>query len=85
MHNGELLPGLALPPAYHGAFRQRVAEVDTADTAVNYLIARARAEGLVEAMEVMQALDSSRIERLYLLIDEAATARLLQLDQESGA
>lgn len=59
-----------------------LAEVDTADTAVNCLIARAK--GLLEAMEMIQALDSSRIERLYLLIDEASTARLLQLDQESG-
>lgn len=84
MHNGEFLPGLVLPAGYHGVLRQRLAEMNNADTAVNCLIAQARAEGMVEALELVQALDSSRIERLYQLVLDTATARLLELEQGQG-
>lgn len=85
MHNDEFLPGLVLPAAYHGVLRQRLAEVDVADTAVNCLIAQARAEGMVEGMELVQALDCARIERLYQLVLDTATARLAALQREGGA
>lgn len=77
----ELLPGLVLPPAYHGTLRKRLAEIDTASSAANCLIAQARAEGLVEALEtVTQGINPQHIERLYLLIEQAATARLRELE-----
>lgn len=85
MRNDELLPGLVLPAGYHGVLRRRLAEINTADTAVNCLIAQARAEGMVEGLELVQALDSSRIERLYQLVLDAATARLAALQREGGA
>lgn len=85
MHNDEFLPGLVLPTAYHGVLRRRMAEVDRADTAVNCLIAQARAEGMVEALELVQALDSARIERLYQVVVDTATARLAVLQREGGA
>lgn len=76
----ELLPGLVLPPAYHGTLRKRLAEVGTASSATNCLIAQARAEGLVEALEtVTHGINPVHIERLYLLIEQAATARLQEL------
>lgn len=84
MHNGnELVPGLVLPPAYHGVFRKRLAEVEVAGSAVNCLIAQARAESLVEALETLtQGIAGAHIERLYLLIENAATARLAELERE---
>lgn len=85
MGNDEFLPGLVLPAGCHGVLRRRVSEVDTADTAVNCLIAQARAEGMVEALELMHALDSGRIERLYQLVVDTATARLAALEQGGGA
>lgn len=85
MINDEFLPGLVLPAGYHGVLRQRLAEMANAGTAVNYLIAQARAEGMVEALELVKALDSPRIERLYQLVIETATARLDVLQREGGA
>lgn len=85
MSNNEFLPGLVLPAAYHGVLRQRLAEMANAGTTVNCLIAQARAEGMVEALELVKALDSSRIERLYQLVVDTATARLDVLQREGGA
>ncbi|WP_416769528.1 hypothetical protein ACMGT0_20475 [Pseudomonas sp. RHF3.3-3] len=80
----EFLPGVVLPAGYHDVLRRRLAEINTADTAVNCLIAQARVEGMVEALEMLKALDSSRIERLYQLEIDTATARLLELEQGQG-
>ncbi len=78
---GEFLPGLILPPVIHGQLRKRLAEITSADSAVNCLIAQARAESLVEALELLKALEVRAVERLYVLIEHAATARLL-LEQD---
>ncbi len=58
--------------------------VATAASAANCLIAQARAEGMVEALELLKALEQQQVERLYLLIEQATTARLLELEQGSG-
>ncbi|EKT4472572.1 hypothetical protein QEM11_003463 [Pseudomonas putida] len=85
MRNDELLPGLVLPPAFHGVFRKRLAEVESADIAALCLIAQGRTEGLVEALETLtQGIAAQDIERLYLLIEDAAMARLLELEQGRG-
>jgi len=79
----ELPAGLVLPPAYHGTLRKRLAEVGCASSAANCLIAQARAEGLVEALEtVIHGIPANHIERLYLLIEDATTARLLELERD---
>lgn len=79
---GEFLPGLIMPAAIHGQLRKRLMEIDHADTPVNCLIAQARAESLVEALELLHALQAAAVERLYVLIDNAAAARLQALGQE---
>jgi hypothetical protein len=63
---------------------RRLAEMESADTAVNCLIAMARAEGMVEALELVKALESSRIERLYQLVVDTAAVRLQVLQQEGN-
>lgn len=78
---GEFLPGLIMPAAIHGQLRKRLMEIDHADTPVNCLIAQARAESLVEALELLRALQAAAVERLYVLIDNAAEVRLRELDQ----
>lgn len=78
---GELVPGLVLPPAIHGELRQLLARIEAAGAA-EYPRACARAEGVVRGLEVGQVLEQARIERLYLLIEDVATARALEL--ESG-
>ncbi|MCI1036942.1 hypothetical protein [Pseudomonas putida] len=78
-NEGEFMPGLVLPPAYHGVLRQRLTEIKVAGSPANCLIAQARAEGMVEALELLKALESDQIERLYLKIEDAATARLQEM------
>lgn len=81
----ELLPGLVVPPTFHGIFRQRLAEVGVAVGVGNCLIAQARAEGLVEALECLaQGIPAEQIKRLYLLVERTATERLHELQQERG-
>lgn len=81
---GEFLPGLILPPLIHAQLRKRLAEIDVADSPVNCLIAQARAEGLVEALELLKAVEPVAVERLYLLIDQDATQRLEELNQDGA-
>ncbi|MFJ4113717.1 hypothetical protein [Pseudomonas sp. NPDC089758] len=76
---GELLPGITMPPEIHGLLRQRVTEIEVSDTATNCLIAQARAESLVEALEVLKAIPAEAIERLYLVILQSAETRLSEL------
>lgn len=78
---GEFIPGLILPPAYHGVLRKRLTEIDMTDSLVDCRIAQARAEGMVEALGLLKALEADQIERLYLLIEQAATARLQELER----
>lgn len=76
---GEFMPGLVLPPAYHGVLRKRLTEIDMTDSPADCRIAQARAEGMVEALEMLNALEADQIERLYLVIEQFATARLQEL------
>lgn len=77
----ELLPGLILPPAYQAALCKRLVDIERASSAANCLIAQARAEGMVECLEtVTHGIPVNHIERLYLLIEDATTARLLELE-----
>ncbi|WP_286919777.1 hypothetical protein [Pseudomonas sp. UBA6753] len=79
---GEFLPGIIMPPEIHGLLRKRVAEIEVSETAVNCLIAQARAESLVEALEILRAVDSQAVERLYVMIENMAQARLAELGAE---
>lgn len=76
---GEFLPGIIMPPEIHGLLRKRVTEIEVSGTAVNCLIAQARAESLIEALEVLKAIPADAIERLYLVIVHSAEARLSEL------
>ncbi|EKT4479893.1 hypothetical protein QEL91_005665 [Pseudomonas putida] len=78
-----MLATVVLPAAYDAALRRRLADIDKADSAVNGLIAQARAEGMVECLETLtHGIPANHIERLYLLIEDATTARLLQLERD---
>ncbi|WP_110993130.1 hypothetical protein [Pseudomonas sichuanensis] len=76
---GEFLPGIIMPPAIHGLLRKRLAQIESADSAVNCLIAQARAESLVEALEVLKAISDQAIERLYEVVEHLTQARLAEI------
>ncbi|MCE0931622.1 hypothetical protein [Pseudomonas monteilii] len=81
-NEGEFLPGIVMPPEIHGLLRKRLTEIDCCDTAVNCLIAQARAESLVEALEVLKAVSADAIERLYLVIESTTKSRLTELGSQ---
>ncbi|WP_236237718.1 hypothetical protein [Pseudomonas faucium] len=76
---GEFLPGIIMPPEIHGLLRRRLAQIESADSAVNCLIAQARAESLVEALEVLKAISAQAIERLYEVVEHSTQATLAEL------
>ncbi|MEG8202421.1 hypothetical protein SE916_19275 [Pseudomonas sp. 5FOS] len=84
MRNAIELPGgLVLPAAYEAALLRRLQDIDRASSAANCLIAQARAEGMVECLETLtHGIPAGHIERLYLLVEAATTARLQALERE---
>jgi len=76
---GEFLPGIIIPPEIHGLLRRRLAQVESSDSAVNCLISQARAESLVEALEVLKAIPAQAIERLYEVVEHSTQARLAEI------
>lgn len=75
----EFISGVILPPAFHAVLRRTLTKIEVAGSADGCSIAQARAEGMVEALELLKALEPAHIEALYLLIDQIATGRLLEL------
>jgi len=80
----KLVPGLALPAGWAAELRKLLDRISDADTVVNCLLAQERAEGVVQGFELAGAQDAATIERLYLLIDAAAQARLQPLVGDAG-
>lgn len=75
-----VLAAVVLPSAYDAALRRRLDDIDRANSPADCLIAQARAEGLVEALEtVTQGIPAGHIERLYLVIEDATNRRLAVL------
>lgn len=83
MRDDHPLPaGLVLPTAYEVALRRRLGDIGQANSAANCLIAQARAEGMVECLETLtHGIPPGHIERLYLLIEDTATARLRAIER----
>lgn len=80
--SGEFLPGIIMPPEIHGLLRRRLAQIEIAESTVNCLIAQARAESLVEALEVLKAIPAQAIERLYNLVEHSTQARLAEIGDQ---
>lgn len=81
--DGEFLPGITIPREIHGLLRQRISEIAICDSAINCLVAQARAESLVEALKVLKILPAEAIERLNILIEDTATVRVSELGRPS--
>lgn len=78
---GELLPRLVMPAVIEVELRKELARIESASTPVNCMILQAGTEALVKALELLKALSASDVERLYVLIENVATARMLELEQ----
>lgn len=77
---GPLAPRLELPSHYQSYLRARLADVEDATSPHNAEIAKARALGAVEFAELASALEAERTERLFIMIEDAFTARLQELE-----
>lgn len=77
------MPGLILPPGWATELRKLLVRIEAADSLMNCLLARERAEGVIQGIELSHALDAATIERLYIWIDAAAQARWLQLQEDA--
>lgn len=78
---GELVRGLVMPRVIEVELRKELARIERADTLVNCMILQAGTEALVKALELLKAIPAADVERLYVLIDNVAKARMLELEQ----
>lgn len=77
---GDLAPKLILPQRLQAEMRLRLANLEEAPHLVELEVCRREAMAVVRGLEVSASLESARIERLYILIEDVATARALQLE-----
>ncbi|WP_153785271.1 hypothetical protein [Pseudomonas sp. EMN2] len=78
---GELAPKLTLPSSYQQRLRIALAEIEEAPSVESCRLAKQLAIGLVGGLELARALEPERIERLFILVDDVAAARLLALGE----
>lgn len=78
---GPLVPKLVMPAVIEVELRKELARLEKADTPVNCMILQAGTEALVKALELLKAIPAADVERLYVLIDNVASARMLELEQ----
>ena len=77
--NGELVPGLVLPPEIQRRLRMLLASIEAANSPVNCLIAQANAQGACLGLDMGHVLPRSDIERIEILVDNVACQRLAEL------
>lgn len=71
--------GLKLPNYLEDTCQSLLEGIQRADTATTALLAKQRAAGFTEALELLQVMPVARIERLYELYDRALTGRIAEL------
>lgn len=79
---GELAPKLILPSSYQQRLRIALADIEEASSPDLCQLAKQLAIGLVGGLELAKALEPERIERLFILIENVASARLLALGEK---
>jgi len=79
---GELTAGLVLPPDIQRRLRVVLASLEEANSPVNCLIAQATAQGVCLGLDMGTVLARSDIERIEILIDNAASQRWAELAED---
>lgn len=77
-----ILDGLGvvnLPPSIRTRATDHLAQLILAENPHVLLLLKVQAQGLVEGLELVQALNSATIEAMYLAIDHVASRRLKEL------
>jgi len=73
-----------LPPLVHGLLRKHLSEISVSDCVEDCLLAQARAEGLIQSLDVLRTVSASAVARLSVLIQHAAQTRLDDLAQHGN-
>lgn len=71
--------GLKLPYYLEDKCQSLPEGIQRADTLTNAVLAKQRAAGFTEALELLQVMPVARIERLYDLYERALTGRIAKL------
>lgn len=77
-----ILDGLGvvnLPPSIRTRATDHLAQLILAENPHALLLLKVRAQGFVEGLELVQALNSATIEAMYSAIDHVASGRLKEL------
>jgi len=80
-NSNDPLAALHLPALVHEHAAKHLARIGRAENATAVKMALERAEGYGEGLEVIRALNPADLEGLYIAFDNAATARLMELEQ----
>lgn len=75
------LAALSLPAGVQAQAAKLLASVARAGTAADCKLTAQRAEGFVLGLETARALNTASIEALYILFENAETARALELER----
>lgn len=71
--------GLCIPSEVLVILRRRLAAIEQSDDTLQVYLANGRAQGVIETLEVLKELKQAEIESLYLIMDDAAQARVTVL------
>ena len=73
------LAAISTSPEVLATLRRRMTAIELAADTLQVHLASERAQGFVEALEVLKVFKPGEIESLYLIIDDAAQARVTGL------
>ena len=74
-----LFASISTPAEVLAILRSRITAIEHAADTLQVHLASERAQGFVEALDVLKELKSGEIESLYLMMDDAAQARVTAL------
>ena len=73
------LAAISTSPEVLATLRSRMTAIEHATDTLQVHLASERAQGFIEALEVLKVLKPAEIESLYLMMDDAAQARVTAL------
>lgn len=73
----------SMPPSYKAHAQKVLAAIQNAQTPQDTLLAGARAEGFVEALELVHAVPAGDTDQMAVIFDNAQTARLDELANDA--
>ena len=70
---------IKMPPEVLESLSRRLTAIERSDDTLQVHLASERAQGVIEALEVLKVLKPSDIESLHLIMDDAVQARVTAL------